>query len=57
MDSYQTDINFSRDQRTCHKMNMGKKDKQYTQRMEKRQQRRLKHEQVKEMNSLLREII
>ena len=45
MGSYHTDIKFLRDHRTCCKMTLGKKDKQYTQRMEKRQ-RRLKHEQL-----------
>ena len=50
IDSYHTDMKFLRDQRNCRRMTLGKKDKQYTQKMEKRQQRRLKHEQFKEKN-------
>ena len=53
MDSYYTDIKFLEHKKTCRKMTLAKKHKHYTQRMEKRQQRRLKHEQQAQRDKML----
>ncbi|XP_047141348.1 uncharacterized protein LOC124816271 [Hydra vulgaris] len=44
--SYRTDMKFLRDQKARRKLTLGKKDKLYNRRVEKREQRRLKHPQL-----------